>query len=159
MAVHAYLQQMSPPIGSRIQAPAYSHPPVHIENRRVAPPIAKQSSRPSSMGFVFEGKSYSTRSAADTYVQILKVFAARFPDFLMHFSKIHAGTRRFVAQNKYDLFPNRPDFAENASRQISDGWWAGLNISRQEIYKRIELACQVVGIAPGKDIIVNLDGD
>jgi hypothetical protein len=140
--VHAFLQQIALPHEAPSTAHVYSNRSTYTVNRRATPPFIRREGHLPSMSFVFNGQTHTARSGADLYVQLLKVFADRYPDFLEKFSKAHSGKRRFVAQNRYELFPNRRDIGENSSRRVANGWWAGLNMNKGEIYKRCEIACR-----------------
>ncbi|MGE5409995.1 MAG: hypothetical protein ACM3MI_03470 [Clostridiales bacterium] len=53
--------------------------------------------------------------------------------FLEKFSVLpkHGQTRRFIARTKKELYPGRPDLANEYSDEIIPGWYLGTNVGRQ----------------------------
>jgi len=39
---------------------------------------------------------------------------------------------------------------------LSTGWWPGTNLSRAQIERIIEMACEVAGVKYGRELSVNL---
>ena len=68
--------------------------------------------------------------------------------FLGRFSsRKHGKKRRYLAKDKGDLYPGRPDLAEQHSVEVEvvPGWWLGTNYSRRNIQDIIDLALEVAG--------------
>jgi predicted type IV restriction endonuclease len=99
-------------------------------------------------GFFFRGNIYTCRSAIDVMLKVLKVFAENDSSFLDRFiSRKHGRTRRYVARSKIELYPERPDLAEQYYEELSPGWFAGTNYNKQVIENVIRLACEVSGVS------------
>ncbi|MCX8155268.1 MAG: hypothetical protein N3J91_02245 [Verrucomicrobiae bacterium] len=105
-------------------------------------------------GFTFEGRHYREESAIGTLFRVLDVFRQRDPSFLERYAALpkHGRKRRYLARNKLDLYPGRPDLSEQYSEERFGGWWIGTNYSRSTIRHAIELACEVAGVRFGKDL-------
>jgi len=56
-----------------------------------------------------------------------------------------------------ELYPGRPDLAENASIEVVPGWWLGTNYSRHHIQQIIDLAKEVVEPAVGRALRVKVE--
>ena len=89
---------------------------------------------------------------------VIEVLAERDPTFLGRFTALprHGRTRRYVAQNRNDLYPGRPDLIEEHSHQLRSGFWIGTNISRKQIERILAVACDVAGLRYGADLKINL---
>jgi hypothetical protein len=107
-------------------------------------------------GFFYGGQFHPCRSAIEVMTTVLKIFAKSDSSFLDRFiSRKHGRTRRYVARDKLDLYPERPDLAEQYYEELLPGWFAGTNYNKQVIEKVIRLACEVAGISFA-DLKVNL---
>ncbi|MCX7963565.1 MAG: hypothetical protein N2644_03645 [Candidatus Sumerlaea chitinivorans] len=100
--------------------------------------------------FVFRGQTNSARSAADLMRQVFALLAQEDPEFLERFAarqELSLGSRkrkrRYLARNKYDLYPGHPDRAERASVEVVPGWWLGTNLNNVEKQKIINEALSV----------------
>jgi len=105
-------------------------------------------------GFVFEGQSFQEGSAIRAMIKVFRVLSQKDPSFLERYAGLpkHGRKRRYLARNKMELYPGRPDLCEQYSEQIADGWWVGTNYSRSTIRHAIELACEVAGIKFGSNL-------
>lgn len=112
---------------------------------------------PQSVGFVFLGQARPARNGRDVLIQVLQEMAARDPSFLERFAALpkHGQRVRYVARNRNELNPARPDLAE-ISREFVPGWWVYLNLSYEAMSKVIQLACQVASLQFGTDVSINL---
>lgn len=109
-----------------------------------------------SIGYTLNGVTTSARSAAEVLVKVLDELSAQDPNFLTRFaSRKHGRRRRYVAQNREDLYPERPDLME-LSKQLSTGWWVGTNYSKSNIHDILKLTCEVAGLNYGQNFVVNL---
>ena len=96
--------------------------------------------------FVFKGKEFSARSARELMTQIFQLLAQEDSGFLDRFaSRKHGKKRRYLARDKRNLYPGRPDLCEQHSVEVVSGWWLGTNYSRRNIQVIIELALEVAG--------------
>ena len=104
------------------------------------------------------GKTTKARSASEIMLLLLNDLDKRDRTFLNRFtSRKHGRRRRYVARNREDLYPGRPDLSEY-SKQLSSGWWVGTNYSRSNIKQIIELACEVANINFGQELILDIGG-
>lgn len=95
---------------------------------------------------VFKGKEFSAGSAREVMTKIFQLLAQEDNGFLDRFaSRKHGKKRRYLAREKQDLYPGRPDLSEQHSVEIVPGWWLGTNYSRRNIQEIIELALEVAG--------------
>jgi len=127
-----------------------------------SPPVPMPDRQPNKMrkgrfGFEVRGEFHAGKNASDTMVKLFKKLVAADPSFLDRFSaRKHGRKRRFVSNDKMELYPGRPDLCEEHSLQLVSGWWIGTNYSRENIRKIIKLACEVANLSYGKDLILYL---
>jgi hypothetical protein len=78
--------------------------------------------------------------------KLFGLLAQEDASFLERFAaRKHGKKRRYLAQNKNELYPGRPDLAEQHSIEIREGWWLGTNYSRRNIQEIADLALDVAG--------------
>lgn len=107
--------------------------------------------------FTFKGNSFSARSARDVMTQLFQLLFQEDSGFLDRFaSRKHGKKRRYLARDKSDLYPGRPDLAEQHSIEVVPGWWLGTNYSRRNIQDIIELALEVAGPQLRNEIRANV---
>jgi hypothetical protein len=107
--------------------------------------------------FVFKGQTYQAKSARDLMVQAFQRLAEDDESFLERFAaRKHGRKRRYLAQDKYDLYPGRPDLAENHACEVVPGWWLGTNYSRGNIQEILTLAIEVSRPAIREQININV---
>lgn len=116
------------------------------------PPVAA----PNATGkFQYEilGDRRSTGSAIDAYLDILATLAALEPTLPEKLSVVARGnSRNHIAPTPGGVYPERPDLAESA-RQFAPGWYAGTNICNRDKLRILRLACGVLGLDFGADIV------
>jgi len=99
-----------------------------------------------NFNFIFKGKEFSARSARDVMSKLIQLLSEEDKGFLDRFtSRKHGKKRRYLARDKRDLYPGRPDLVEQHSIEVVPGWWLGTNYSRRNIQDIIELALEVAG--------------
>lgn len=128
-----------------------SGPPLPAPAPRPAPkpPSGVPASPHPSAGFGFswEGQRVMCSSARGVLQEVLKCFAERDSSFPMRFvARKHGRKRRYVAQERGDLYPGRPDLADLYAVEFIPGWWLGTNYSRRSIAEIIDLACEVADV-------------
>jgi hypothetical protein len=120
----------------------------------------ESSDKPRDIGFELFGKFYSKRNAREVMYSVLYELAERDQTFLPRFESLpkHGRTRRYVARNRIDLNPSRPDLAmsDEYSHEFSPGWYVNINLSKRTIERVIQLACQVADIKFGYDLKIKL---
>jgi len=99
-----------------------------------------------NFNFAFKGKEFPARSAREVMTNLFKLLAQEDIGFLDRFaSRKHGKKRRYLARDKRDLYPGRPDLTEQHSVEVVEGWWLGTNYSRRNIQDIIHLALEVAG--------------
>jgi hypothetical protein len=132
----------SPIIHPSSAAPIKASPKVAPQQ---IPPKAPRTRTVDSFSFVFEGKTYQAGSAREVMVKVFQLIANNDPGFLERFaSRKHGKKRRYIARDKMELYPGRPDLAEEHSVEVVPGWWMGTNYSRSNIQRILDLALEVV---------------
>lgn len=107
--------------------------------------------------FVLKGKTYNAKNARDVMEKVFKTLDRSDKTFLKRFNEQkHGKKRRYIARDKYKLYPDRPDLCEQNSVQLRAGWYMGTNYSRDNIIRILKLACDVAGLRYGKDLVVNM---
>ncbi|MBC8029176.1 MAG: hypothetical protein H7Z16_03615 [Pyrinomonadaceae bacterium] len=143
------------------EAPLSAPPRAKVPNDRKGTPQTLHTADPVSsvaqIGFDFNGKFHGARSARDVMQEVLTLFSQRDSTFLERFvSRKHGTKRRYVSQNRMDLYPGRSDLSEVHAVEFVPGWWLGTNYSKRNIGEIIELACEVAQVQFNKDLRVNL---
>lgn len=123
-----------------------------------APHSTKVDRKPRAIGFDLDGQHYPARNAREVLVNVLEVLTKRDPSFPERYASLpkHGRTRRYLAQNRDDLYPGRPDLVRDHSMQLSSGWWISTNHSRATIGRIIEMACDVAHLRYGSNLRVEL---
>lgn len=131
--------------------PAAHAPPV-VSPERNAP------GTPSATGFTLQGQFSPCRNARDVLVSVIEAFAGRDPSFLERFVALprHGRTRRYIANDRNELYPGRPDLVQEYSHQLRSGYWLGINISRKQVERIVSTACEIAGLRYGSDLRINL---
>jgi predicted type IV restriction endonuclease len=142
-------------------------PPICLppDNRQQRPAVSKQppptrttqtTARPSDdfSGFILRGQHYQERNAIETLFRVLEILSKSDPHFFQRYAALpkHGRKRRYLAQDRMQLYPGRVDLCMQYSQQKFPGWWIGTNYSRSTIRHAIELACEVADIRFGSDL-------
>jgi hypothetical protein len=132
-------------------------PTIAIARITVPPGTGRPSETLSQIGFVFDGVFSPCRSAIGVLTQVLDFLSKRDPTFAERFAAIpHGRTRRYLAKNRDDLYPGRPDLCQEYSTQLVSGWWVSTNHSRQTIARIVEMACGVAKLRFDSELKVHL---
>lgn len=106
--------------------------------------------------FTFKGIQYNETSARAVAASVFRLLANEDSSFLSRFAaRKHGKKRRYIARNKLELYPDRPDLADY-SVEFVHGWWMATNYSRKSFMKIIELARDVIGQEIGEQLQVDL---
>ena len=110
-----------------------------------------------NIGFTLFGEFVPCRNGRAVLINVIEALAERDSSFVGNFvARPHHGrTRRYIAQDRNELFPGRPDLATE-SHQLRSGYWLGLNVSYRLIESITKLACEVAGIDYGTDLTITL---
>ena len=138
--------------------------PTHVRSVRRRSVSSEQVTTPSvpsgtisQTGFSLWGQEYRRNTAITVMISILEKLAESVPMFPERFAaRKHGRIRRYIAQSKYELYPDRADLCEQNSYESTFGWYIGTNYSKSSIEKIIRLACEVAGLDFGNDLVVNL---
>ena len=108
------------------------------------------------VGFILKSKKYKTNGARDFCINGLREISKYSDNFFARYAAFpkHGKKRRFIADNKYDLYPGRKDLAEKASYEIKSGWWVGINIGQQQAIKIVYLGCEIAKLKIDKEFTV-----
>jgi hypothetical protein len=107
--------------------------------------------------FIFKGKEITASSAREVMTTIFQLLAKEDSGFLDRFaSRKHGKKRRYLARDKRELYPGRPDLSEQHSVEVVPGWWLGTNYSRRNIQEIIDLALEVAGAQLRNAVKVNI---
>lgn len=101
------------------------------------------------------GEEIPADTLGELLVAVLRRLAHRDPRFLERLSHQTRRTRRIVARNASDLYPDRPDLSVYA-REVTQGWWVGTNCSKRDVAAILEVACEVADLAFGHDLSLDL---
>lgn len=121
--------------------------------------ITTDSKNKGRMGYSFRGSFTECRNGRQVLISTLMKLAEHDPNFLERFAALprHGKKRRYLAHSPSDLYPGRPDLAQEYSYEIQPGWHVGTNYSRKTVEKIIEKACQSSQFQFGKDLVVHFD--
>lgn len=121
-------------------------------------PTSSSTQQPTECGFVLYGDFYRARNAKDVLIQVMEELSKRDNMFLERFDALpkHGRKRRYIARTKGELYPGRPDLANEHSLHLASGWWLGTNYSKRSIERIIRMACEVAGIDFGKQLQLQL---
>ena len=110
-----------------------------------------------NFNFEYKGKEFSARSAREVMTKLFQILSQEDSGFLDRFaSRKHGKKRRYLTRDKTDLYPGRPDLADQHSIEVVSGWWLGTNYSRRNIQDIIELALEVAGPQVRSVISINV---
>lgn len=102
------------------------------------------------------GQPKQADNAIDALLDILRTLASRSPTFLERLSPAVVGrTRNHIARKREDVYPAKPELIEYTT-ELVPGWWLGTNIANRDKMRIIEKACEVEGLALGKDVSISL---
>lgn len=121
-------------------------------------PVASVGSPLGTVGFVLNGQHYLAKNARGVLVTTFETLSQRDATFLERFAALpkHGNKRRYLARSPEELYPGRPDLSHEHSTQLRSGWWLGTNVSKAQIGRIIEMACEVARVKYGRELSVNL---
>ena len=120
-------------------------------------PVATPNQNQHGPALVLKGRQFQARNAREVLIKFFEEICSMDPGFPQRFAAIkHGHKRRYLAQRKEDLYPNRPDLLEGNSHRLQSGWWLGLHYSKSSILRIMRMACDVAGLTFDRDVKVNL---
>jgi predicted type IV restriction endonuclease len=113
---------------------------------------------PTAIGFSVDGRFVPCRNGKDVLIKVLEALAHRDETFLERFAARpkHGRTRRYLARSADELYPGRPDLASEHFFKLKSGWYVGTNVSRAQIERIVEMACEVSRVRYGKELSINI---
>lgn len=154
------LRTGSPPTGTAIAAKTAPSTPVDATPIQAPRPTNQplRSATLASIGYSIEGRFVPCRNGKEVLVSAFEALAQRDPSFLERFAARpkHGRTRRYLARTAEELYPGRPDLANEHYFRLKSGWHLGTNVSHAQIRRIIEMACEVSRVRFGKDLVVNV---
>ena len=129
-----------------------------IINKAVTSPDLPRTSRllPGEIGFVLLGQTHRCSTVKDVLISVFEKLTERDKQFPGRFAARRHGTRRrYLAQNRQELFPHRVDQQEQYSYRTNFGWYIATNHGRASATTVIRLACEVAQLEYGKDLVLN----
>lgn len=111
-----------------------------------------------AVGFTLDGRFFACRNGREVLVGVFEALTQRDESFLERFAARpkHGRTRRYLARSPDELYPGRPDLAREHSAKLQSGWFVGTNVSRAQIERIIDMACEVAHIRLGRELVANL---
>ena len=127
-------------------------PPKPPSTPSLVPPsgrrVTGKSRRSKIVGFALDGVETQTGAASRTLAEILKEFQRRDQTFMRRFYPEGTGrNRKLVSQNRDDLYDS--PHLKDQSTDLGNGWWLGTNISKSQVVKYSELACNIADVSYG----------
>jgi hypothetical protein len=117
---------------------------------------ATPSANPAGFAYQLDGESHAASDATGAMLNILADLAQYDDDFFPKLAaKVRGRTRNHVARSRSEVYPGRPDLARYV-KQIGPGWFIGCNIANREKEKILRAACEVMGLAFGRDLKIDL---
>lgn len=140
--------------------PAHQPSPPRVRAPEPRPPVTGTlpATPTGATGYSINGTVTRTRNAKDTLIRFFEEMARRDESFYQRFAALpkHGRSRRFLATDRQQLYPERPDLASEYSHEIAPGWYIGTNYGSTQIRRIIDMACHVAGLRPNVDVQVNL---
>lgn len=161
-AVAKFLREIqNPRIASPLPSDRHATPPGPLRIPNLAR-VAQNSNSTASptIGFTLKGAFTPAKNAREVLFNVVKELASRDSGFLQRFASLpkHGRTRRYVARSPAELYPGRSDLANEFTAELGAGWYLGVNVSRAQIERIVEMSCDVAGLRYGRDLSINLGG-
>ena len=100
--------------------------------------------------------SYIARNLREAYITALDRLAQRNPTLLPALAAIGGKRRRIVAESAQALFPGSPHLAKperNNWHKLGE-WYVDLNLSREQVAKRVKQACLLSNVRYGGELAI-----
>lgn len=122
---------------------------IPVQTDKTTPPVSERLkkthvAKTGALCLEFKGETIPVRSASELMTEFFRILyredSAAFDRFA---ARKHGRKRRYLAKDKTELYPGRPDLADKCSVEVVPGWWLGTNYSRRNIQDIINLALEV----------------
>lgn len=77
------------------------------------------------------------------------------PDVLIIISKVKGRKRKYIAKDRNEIHPDRPDLNHKSTYEFRPSWFVGTNYSLNDIYRILQGICKATGLVFSKDIKLN----
>jgi predicted type IV restriction endonuclease len=144
---------------TRLAKPVAPSPPPTAQAAVAAPRASPAAAAtPTAVGYAFEGRFVACRNGREVLIAVFEALSKMDATFLERLAARpkHGRTRRYLARSAAELYPGRPDLAQEHSFKLQSGWYVGTNVSHAQIQRIIEMACEVSRVRFGKELIVNV---
>ncbi|PUE06061.1 hypothetical protein B9Z51_17640 [Limnohabitans sp. T6-5] len=110
------------------------------------------------VGFTLDGKFHQCRNGLEVLVGVFEALTSRDASFPERFAARpkHGRKRRYLAKSPNELYPGRPDLAASHFAKLSSGWFIGTNVSKAQIERITEIACEVARLRFGSQLNVSI---
>ena len=133
--------------------PAAAKPAVTSTERATA---ATPSANGGSVPYQLDGETHVASDATEAMISILTDLAQYDDDFFSTLAaKVRGRTRNHIARSRSEVYPGRSDLTRYV-KEIGSGWFIGCNVANREKKKILRAACEVMGIAFGRDLKIDL---
>ena len=147
--VEMYLRNLSK---SSVGPKSNLTPPIPQPKPKTPPLIPPRPPRSRIIGFVLMGEEVYPGTAIGTLAEILTIFGREDPNFMERFAtKAVSRNRNLVARNRADLY-EKSHLLDSHSKELTNGWWLGSNLSTAQIRGHIKTACDVRGVEFGNQL-------
>jgi hypothetical protein len=127
-----------------------------IAKRAAQVPTATPSANPAGVAYQFDGETHAASDATEAMINILGDLAQYDDDFFPKLAaRVRGRTRNHVAPSRSEVYPGRPDLARYV-KEVGPGWFIGCNMANRGKEKILRAACEVMGLAFGRDLKIDL---
>lgn len=143
-AVKDFLRELVVP-STDLRPPPRQTPAARVRGRR----------RP-RVRVALHGQSENFGTFKDALLFVLRQLQDREAGFLESCSahpRFQTRTRRYLARNPNEIYPDSPELAEH-NEWVADGWYLGTNTNNRQKGEQARAACEVAGLRFGTDLTV-----
>jgi hypothetical protein len=117
---------------------------------RILPPSSLAAGK---FSYEILGDKRRAKSSVDAYLDILVTLSRLEPKLPERLSLVaRANTRNHIARSPAEVYPTRSDLGRKA-REFASGWYAGINLANREKTRILRLACSILRLQFGRDIV------
>ena len=117
--------------------------------------------RTGTYAFTLRGNRIAAGSLKQMYTECLRKLGELDPQFFDRLSEQSTRSRKIIAKKPADLYARKPELAEKHAFHLTGPWWVDTNLSRLQCEKRLQTACELVGLRFGGergDLILEFPG-
>ena len=146
------------PSVSRIQPPVVANTGIYPQNPNNQRPDNQsvRTRKTRDCDYTLHGQRHGFGNGNELLVSVFEKLIEADSTFPERFAaRKHGRSRRYLARDKYELYPGKPELCDDESQQLTCGWFIGTNWNTSSKSKIIRLACEVAGLEFGRDLIVS----